>query len=123
MTTNKAIECIAINEFIGLKAGKDRPNFLEIWMVVVEDRIFARSWGLAERSWYNTFLTDNKGQIKCGENIYSITAIIPEDKNMLAEKINKAYLNKYNYGDNAGFASDMVTPERIEKTMEFVINA
>lgn len=31
------------NNLIGIKAGKERDRFLEIWMVVVDNRIFAMS--------------------------------------------------------------------------------
>ena len=48
---NTAIQYINSHNLIGIKAGKERETFLEIWMVTVENRIFARSWGFAEKSW------------------------------------------------------------------------
>jgi hypothetical protein len=42
MNRKAAIKFIAENNLIGLKAGHHRNTFLEIWMVVVNDRIFAR---------------------------------------------------------------------------------
>ena len=118
----KPIEYIKTHNLIGLKAGEYRTTFLEIWMVIVNDRIFARSWGFAEKSWYNTFLSDNKGQIKCGETTFNIKAVIPADLNEISEQINIAYLQKYNNGNNSEYAHGIIKKEHIEKTMEFIIN-
>lgn len=121
MNRSEAIEYITSHNLIGLKAGKTRETFLEIWMVVVNDRIFARSWGFAEKSWYNTFLEDIAGKIKCGENILNIKAQIPIDIKELSEQISKAYLDKYNFGRNAEYAKGIVEQDHIDKTMEFII--
>ncbi|RTZ46692.1 hypothetical protein EJ377_22175 [Chryseobacterium arthrosphaerae] len=56
MNKDSAHAYIQSHNLIGIKAGAERPDFLEIWMVIVRNRIFARSWGLAERSWYTAFL-------------------------------------------------------------------
>lgn len=122
MNINNALDYIKENNLIGIKAGTQRPSFLEIWMVVVENRIFARSWGLAEKSWYNTFLENSEGQIECGSTIYNIKAWIPDDINQITDEINKAYLKKYNFGDNSKYAIGIIEEKHIDKTMEFVID-
>ncbi|MCB9235639.1 MAG: DUF2255 family protein [Bacteroidia bacterium] len=121
MKKQAALHYIHTHNLTGLKAGKERVNFLEIWMVVVENRIFARSWGFAEKSWYNTFLQDEQGQLKCGTEVYDIKARIPADLERLTPAINQAYLDKYNSGENAFYARGIVEPQHIEKTMEFVL--
>ncbi|UKB77585.1 DUF2255 family protein [Chryseobacterium sp. MEBOG07] len=121
MNKDSALDYINNNNIIGIKAGLQRPDFLEIWMVVVQNRIFARSWGLAERSWYNTFLKDSTGKILCGETIHTIKAAIPEDINDLTEEINQAYLNKYNTGHNIQYSQGIVQEKHAAKTMEFII--
>jgi hypothetical protein len=118
----KAIEFVNNNNLIGIKAGKDRATFLDIWMVIVDNRIFARSWGFAEKSWYNNFKVDNEGELKCGENILKIKAVIPADLIEISAKINNAYLAKYNFGANAKYAIGIIQKEHILKTMEFVVN-
>lgn len=121
MNKDIAIKYITNNNLIGIKAGLDRPDFLNIWMVVVENRIFARSWGFAEKSWYNTFLQNQFGEIKCGDKIFSIAANIPNDNLEMAEKINSAYLVKYNTGKNIEYANGITQEKHINKTMEFTI--
>lgn len=98
---NEAINYINSHNLIGIKARKERETFLEIWMVTVDNKIFARSWGFAERSWYSTFLNDSNGEIKCGNQVFKIRAEIPKDLDRLNERISQAYLNKYNSGENS----------------------
>ena len=121
MNKERTLDYIRNNTIIGIKAGHQRPEFLEIWMVVVQNRIFARSWGLAERSWYHTFLKDSAGEIQCGETIYPIKAIIPEDISDLTEEINEAYLTKYNSDHNIKYSKGIIQEKHVAKTMEFII--
>ncbi|KFF10638.1 hypothetical protein IW15_20125 [Chryseobacterium soli] len=121
MNKEEALEYIKIHNLIGIKAGYERQNFLEIWMVVVQDRIFARSWGLAEKSWYNSFIKNPIGEIQCGDFQFTINGFIPHDKDELADAINQAYLTKYNTGHNSKYAKGIVTEKHIEKTMEFIL--
>lgn len=91
-------------------------------MVVAQNRIFARSWGLAEKNWYNTFLKCPQGQIKCGNTIYNVQAVIPEDLHQLTDDINHAYLAKYNFGRNSKYATEIIENKHVERTMEFIID-
>lgn len=122
MNKNKALEYIKTNNLIGIKAGSERLDFLEIWMIIARNRIFARSWGLAEKSWYNSFLINPMGQIRCGGEIYNIKAVIPEDLNQLTDDINQAYLTKYNFGRNSKYATGIIENKHIERTMELIID-
>ncbi|QDP86204.1 DUF2255 family protein [Chryseobacterium sp. SNU WT5] len=97
------------------------PSYKSGWSFV-DDRIFARSWGFAERSWYNTFLNNPFGEIQGGDAIFKIKAEIPEKENGLMEKINNAYLSKYTSTEhNKKYAEGIIEEDHIEKTMEFII--
>lgn len=121
MKKEVAIAYINSNNLIGIKAGFDRPNFLDIWMVVVDNRIFARSWGFAEKSWFIRFLQNPLGHIKCGNDVYLIKAFVPSDNDLITEKINMAYLTKYNSGYNIAYAEGIVRKEHVNRAMEFII--
>ena len=120
MNTQKALDFIKSSNLIGLKAGHERETFLEIWMVVVDNRIFARSWGFAERSWYNSFLNDSSGEIKCGDEVFQIEAVVPDNDDEFNEKISEAYLKKYSNSEhNLKYAKGIVREAHVNKTMEF----
>lgn len=122
MCKQEVLDYIQNNNLIGIKAGVGRPDFLDIWMVVVQGRIFARSWGLAERSWYNSFLKNPIGQIKCGTILYPIWATTVDDSPELTTAINQAYLTKYNQGYNSIYAQSIIAEKHVAKTMEFMID-
>lgn len=105
---------------IGIKAGTTRPDFLDIWMVVVDGRVFARSWGLSARSWYTSFLADKNGAIRIGEEAVPVQAraIAPEDP--LQARISAAYLAKYDRGENSFYAQGITQPQHVAQTMEFL---
>lgn len=90
-------------------------------MATVGNRIFARSWGFAERSWFNTFLTELFGEIQCGDQIYRIKSQIPEDLDELNSLIDQAYMQKYDSGENSFYAKGIIQKEHAEKTMEFIV--
>jgi hypothetical protein len=116
MNTQKALDFIESNNLIGFKAGQERETFLEIWMAVVDNRIFARSWGFAERSWCNYFLKDSSGEIKCGDEVFQIEAVVPESDDELNEKINEAYLKKYSNSEhNRKYAKGIVRQAHVKK--------
>ena len=116
-----AVQLINETNLIGIKAGAERETFTDIWMVTVGNRIFARSWSFAEKSWYNTFLIDIIGYIQCGERQFQIKAGIPEHSSDLSAAISAAYLKKYNHGKNSKYATGITAQKHVEKTMEFSV--
>jgi hypothetical protein len=107
------------NTLTGIKAGSERSTFLDIWMVQVEGRVFARSWGKSTKSWFTTFLEQPEGEIKYGETILPISALPCTDEAMNL-KINQAYLARYQTPENLPYAQGISQPEYAAYTMEFI---
>jgi hypothetical protein len=108
------------NSLTGIKAGKDRTTFLDIWMVNVDGRIFARSWGKSERSWFTALLNEpDAGQINFGDRIIDITGVACKDP-ALNKQIDRAYLERYTTPENIPYAQGISQPEYADYTMEFV---
>lgn len=118
--SQETLDYINTHNLIGIRAGEERTTFLNIWMVVVNRRVFARSWGLAEKSWFNTFLHSRTGAVKCGEQLIPVIGRISDDLSQLEELINKAYLEKYDSGSNSFYAQGITKPAHVERTMEFL---
>ena len=55
---------IAKSKILGIRAGSQPHRIIGIWVVVVERRVFVRSWSMKERSWWRTFLEDPTGVIE-----------------------------------------------------------
>ena len=113
----------SVNEtqITSVRVGKGREKFTGIWMVVVKDRIFGRSYYGAERSWYTALLNGDNGDLKCGKEIIPIKGLKPADINTINKAINKAYEKKYLIkAFNKKWTDGLAEPERVARTMEFV---
>jgi len=73
------LKCIRETQITIVRTGKDRIKFTGVWMVAVDDRIFARSYNLSDKSWYTVFLDGNEGDIKCGKDVIPVTGVKPAD--------------------------------------------
>jgi len=108
-------------QITSVRAGKDREKFTGIWMVVVKDRVFGRSYYGAKRSWYTALLSEGNGDIKCGKEIVPVKGVKPKDIKTITKAINKAYEKKYLIKDyNKKWVDGLCEPERVARTMEFI---
>ena len=57
------VAAIGDGQMLGIRAGTQPHRIIGIWAVVVEGRVFVRSWSVKPRSWYRTFLEDPRGVI------------------------------------------------------------
>jgi hypothetical protein len=110
---------LANNSLIEIKGGTIRTTFLEIWMVEVEKRVFARSWNKSEKSWFTEFQKTGIGELKYGDSIIKVKGKKVDRDNQINKKISEAYLNKYNLPKNLKYSRGISQPEYFDYTMEF----
>jgi len=59
---------------LGIRAGTDSSHrVIGIWAVVVDGRVFVRSWSMKPRSWWRMFLKDPNGEIFVARRKQGIT--------------------------------------------------
>ena len=58
------VDAIRDAKILGIRAGTKPHRIIGIWAVVVEGRVFVRSYTLKERSWYRTLLEEPRGIIE-----------------------------------------------------------
>lgn len=102
-----------------IKGGIERNNFLEIWIVSVNNRVFARSWNKSARSWFTAFLETGVGQLKYGEKIINVKGRKLETTAQIQQEINQAYIERYNQKENIFYSEGITKPEYLDYTMEF----
>lgn len=107
------------NTLIGIKGGKNRATFLEIWMVAVGQRIFARSWGMSNKSWFTEFVEQGVGQLKFGEHIIDVQGQQLRDEEM-NRLIDQAYKDKYIQKENEPYVNEITELKYHNFTMEFI---
>src|SRR4051795_4765161 len=81
-------------KILGLRAGTQPHRFIGIWAVVVEGRVFVRSWSLKPRSWYRTFLEEPHGAIQVADREIAVRAVRTRSER-LKDAVDRAYLEKY----------------------------
>ncbi|HJU65672.1 MAG TPA: DUF2255 family protein, partial [Gemmatimonadaceae bacterium] len=54
-------------KILGIRAGSAPHRFIGVWMVVVDDRLFVRSYTLKPDGWYHAFSKEPRGIIQVGE--------------------------------------------------------
>ena len=104
---------------LGIRAGKDRHRFVGIWVVMVGDRVFVRSWSVKPNGWYRTFLKEPCGTIKVGGQEIAVRARRIRDKR-LRDSIDRAYLEKYNTPGALKYARDLGQAKSRATTTELV---
>jgi hypothetical protein len=115
------LKCISETQITSVRVGIGRNKFTGIWMVVVKDRIFGRSYYGAERSWFTALLNGDNGEIKCGKEIIPVKGVKPADIDAINKAINKAYEKKYLIkAFNKKWTDGLAEPERVARTMEFL---
>ena len=110
-------------KIVGIKAGRGEHRFIGIWAVVVEGRVFMRSWSLKERSWWRTFLDDPHGEIFVGGRKRGIKVRAVQVKSeTLKEKVSAVYREKYNTPGSVQYVKDMSRSPSKDTTTELVAN-
>jgi hypothetical protein len=116
----KFIEAINRSGLVGVSAGAERSTPLQIWVVAVGNRLFARSWGLSERSWYFAFLSNARGFLECGGQRVAACGRTPLDLKIIVPLIDAAYLTKYDHGENSKYARGILEQQHVTRTLEFL---
>ena len=105
---------------MGIKAGaKSEHRFTGVWPVVVNGRVYARSWTLKKGGWYRSFLEDSLGFLQVGEREIRVRAI-PARSERVRDKVEEAYAAKYDTKASQKYVRGFRTARRRGATMEFV---
>lgn len=107
---------------LGIRAGTDSNHrVIGIWAVVVEGRVFVRSWSLLPRSWWRTFLEDPHGEIYVGKSKRGIPIRAVQTRGeKLKDLVSAAYKEKYNTRGSIGYVEDMSRKPSRDTTTELM---
>ena len=89
------LAALAKDKILGIRAGSDGDHrFIGVWFVLVDRRVFIRSWGLEKRSWYETFREDPVGTMQAAGREIKVRAVTKLPEKMKAA-VDAAYAEKY----------------------------
>ena len=118
--TRPLVNAIAESKILGVRAGRPSDHrFIGIWAVVVDGRVFARSWTVSKDGWYRAFLEDPTGAIQVGTREVRVRAV-PARGERIRDAVEAAYAAKYNTPGALKFVKGFRSARRRDSTMEFV---
>ena len=117
--TDEVLAAVRDGQIIGIRAGTEPHRFIGIWAVVVEGRVFVRSWSLKPRSWYRTFLEEPRGTITVEGREIAVRAVRTRSER-LKMAVSRAYLEKYKTPGALKYARDLGRAKSRATTTELV---
>jgi hypothetical protein len=114
------VDAIAESPILRVRAGaRSEHRCIGIWAVVVDGRVFARSWTRKANGWYHTFLHDPLGTIQIGDRQVRIRAVRVRGTR-IHDSVEHAYANKYTTPASLKYVRGFRTQRRRDATIEFV---
>lgn len=117
-----SVETLAVlreSKGLRIRAGTGQHRFIGIWVVVVKDRVFVRSWSVKPNGWYRTFLKEPRGTIQVEDSKIAVHAICIKSER-LRDAVDRAYLEKYNTAGALQYATDLGRAKSRATTIELV---
>jgi hypothetical protein len=116
------IKKINADRILGIRAGRDSTHrVIGVWAVVVDGRVFVRSYQLKTNGWWRTLVKDPQGQMylyKRKRGIKVRAVHVRSEK--LKAGISAAYKEKYSTPGSAGYVAEMSRSPSKDATVELV---
>ena len=113
------VAAIDASKILGIRAGsRSDHRFTGVWPIVIDGRVFARSWTVTSGGWYDTFREDPRGVLQVGEREVRVKAV-PVRSERVLDAIERAYAEKYPTPASRTYVRGFRTARRRAATMEF----
>jgi hypothetical protein len=100
-----------------IRAGTGSHRFIGIWFVVLNERVFVRSWSVKPRGWYRTFVDEPRGTVKIADREIPVRAVRVRNTGV-RDAIDRVYLDKYNTPGAIKYARDLGSAKSRATTLE-----
>jgi hypothetical protein len=111
----RVVQAVDEAKILGIRAGTGEHRIIGIWAVVVEGRVFVRSWGVDQDGWHRTFLEEPHGIMQVGERQVRVRAV-PTKSERLKAAVSAAYREKYNTPGSRKFVEGFERSKRRRDT-------
>jgi len=112
------VEAIDRAKIVGVRAG-DAHRHTGVWVVVVEGRVFVRSWNDKPTGWYRAFRREPLGGLTVGDREIRVRARPPRSDRLL-KAVSAAYGAKYDTKASETWVRGFAEPAREATTLELV---
>lgn len=113
------VEAIRHGKILGIRAGSKPHRVIGIWAVVVEGRVFVRSYTLKPRSWWRTFRKEPRGIIEVEGKQIKVRPVFTRSER-LKKLVDRAYAEKFPTPGSRVFVEGFKEEKRRDTTTELV---
>src|SRR5262245_16359213 len=113
-----ALEELDKAKILGVRAGSEH-RYTGVWVVVVESRVFVRSWNDKPTGWYRAFLAQPLGSIQLAGREIAICARPPRGAR-IRDAVTQAYAVKYPTKASEQWVRGFAEPNRLATTLELL---
>jgi hypothetical protein len=112
------IEELARAKILGVRAGTEH-RYTGVWVVIVEGRVFVRSWNDMPTGWYRPFEAQPLGSIQLAGREIAIRARRLRSER-LQDAVSRAYAGKYDTKASQKWVRGFAEPHRCATTLELL---
>lgn len=112
------IEAVRSAKILGVRAGGEH-RYTGVWVVVVDDRIFVRSWNDKPTGWFRAFRKQPDGTMQVGEMEIPVRARVIRSAR-IRDAVTAAFGEKYNTKASRKWVEGFAEPTRVMTTLELV---
>jgi hypothetical protein len=102
---------------VAIRIGAKPHRFIRVWAVVVDGRIYARSWSLSAGGWYRTLVAEKEGLLQVGRHTAPFRGVQARGE-ALKSAVDRAYLAKYPRPIEVRYTRDLCGPASRGSTVE-----
>jgi hypothetical protein len=113
-----ALDDLAKSKIVGVRAGAAH-RYTGVWVVVVEGRVFVRSWNDKPTGWYRAFQGQPLGSIQIAGREIAIRASQLRGER-LRDAVTRAYAEKYDTKASEKWVRGFAEPHRSAATLELL---
>lgn len=114
----KAIEWLDATKYVKIRAGATH-RFVHVWIVIVEGRVFARSWNDKPEGWFAAFRKEREGAIEIGGRPVPVKASIVTSARIL-DAVTSGFGKKYTTKANEKYVVGFAEKARRANTVELL---
>jgi hypothetical protein len=112
------VEALRGAKIIGVRAGAEH-RCTGVWVVVVDDRVFVRSWNDKPTGWFRAFRKQPSGTIQVGGLEIPVRAKLAHGPRIRGA-VTAAFGEKYNTKASQKWVDGFAEPARVLTTLELV---
>ena len=116
--TDDVVEALRKAKILGVRSGTTH-RYTGVWVVVVDDRVFVRSWYDKPAGWFQAFRKEPTGTIQAGDLEIPVRAKVVRSAR-IRDAVTAAIAEKYPTKGSKVWVDGFAEPSRVLTTIEFV---